>query len=1235
MRDLDATSNNIDSTDKDTKTKEKNRKSKSKQSRNDPEQGVDEEFDDGQHEEGYNMRRTSGRVSRTGNRISRSSRHSSPVLENTVKRPNGAYNVEIEKGPVRNQNNNLSDKKSTIKKRKSRMSLKKSDDTEQEDLDDIPLEKRLKMSSSMNTKEDFPDLDDSPLLDRLKKNSDMKIQSNKDVQLEDVPLLNRLQIIQITDDHEKEITSSVREDDIPLLQRLRRASSRTDLHINEHSTPDDKTPICLKRINSRTDITKDLVPDNDTSILHRLRRITSRIDLDTNEDSEICNAFMSAPKHANPDYLHERPRSEFRRFTRSLSRTDFISSPATTIDQNSKSDSKMRRSRSDRKTPTKQDRKKRSLSFSHFKYAKEMKETEKLKDLKKDGKKPIGRPRKYSKSPKKVNETPSTEENTIQSDEVSTEIESTSVGLGVVEEKICATPPKEIEISSGKKEPKFSPEKPDEKDIKEQKKLDIFLSKIEESLENPSSNEKTEDKVITTIEESKTNINLESADDLSSVDSKESGKDDGIPEYSHLVTISDNSSEDKFNSSPVEGDTESNKINEAESSDILKVDQVIDLVTETLKSAKKILTRNNLNVTTGEDSSDVLNATEVESSDNLTVDKVLDVVSETLKSPKKRLTRNTLNLTNEDSSDVLNVTEAESSDNLNVVKVADLVNEIKTPKKRLTRNNFNLTTTEDSSVVLNVKEAESSYNLKVDKVVYAVNETLKSLKKRFTRNNLNLSTTNEDSSIVLNVTEAESSDNSKVDKVVDLKPAKKRLTRNNFNSTTDEDLSNVLNKPEETNTKLSIVTTECPEPQIIDEESSLKSPIKSPKKRYTRYNLSLLTNQEESSNSLDSVTEEKNTVTSSEPQIEEKLVFKKCPKKRFTRHNHLDSSNSNSLDMTEDVNSIIKDLTEPQQEETPPEKLDDKSIHNVVEIAKGSSDSSVKSPDNQDTNENVQSIVHTTESTESQMETEEDDLNSSLLKSTKKPFKKFNLSLRKSTSSKEIVSPKLTVKMQKLLNPRPGIRKSSRYLLPVSSTENIIANVSEADSDKDHNALENKTTEALSNSMDNTITSTVDNDSSKPIPFKKKVLKSGIRKSARFSRSDEDETHNTAELHEDDKTEGAIDTSAIFKRKRGRPTKNKGNNLKKLVAPKETIEAPAEVYKMKLTTDSRAKPFDNHVNDVKLTANVPERHLRVILRKTDIESRSDNKFIKMQNDIEKDLPIRKRSKLRYENQLPE
>ncbi|GLV35862.1 Nuclear receptor binding SET domain protein [Carabus blaptoides fortunei] len=149
-----------------------------------------------------------------------------------------------------------------------------------------------------------------------------------------------------------------------------------------------------------------------------------------------------------------------------------------------------------------------------------------------------------------------------------------------------------------------------------------------------------------------------------------------------------------------------------------------------------------------------------------------------------------------------------------------------------------------------------------------------------------------------------------------------------------------------------------------------------------------------------------------------------------------------------------------------------------------------------------------------------------------------------------------------------------------------------------------------------------------------------------------DEVHSESDLEKPTDQNDSVENVEQVKRKRGRPRKYpkdavkfegpkrpRGRPRKHVVTvdetPKQNVESVTELYKMKLNTDTLPKnPYENHVNEVKLTANVPERHLRVVLRKhSEIDTKIDSKFLKMQNDIERDLPIRKRSKLRYEAQL--
>lgn len=98
------------------------------------------------------------------------------------------------------------------------------------------------------------------------------------------------------------------------------------------------------------------------------------------------------------------------------------------------------------------------------------------------------------------------------------------------------------------------------------------------------------------------------------------------------------------------------------------------------------------------------------------------------------------------------------------------------------------------------------------------------------------------------------------------------------------------------------------------------------------------------------------------------------------------------------------------------------------------------------------------------------------------------------------------------------------------------------------------------------------------------------------------------------------------KRKRGRPRKTvddkktKTNKEANLSAPKSSSLA--------------AKP-DNTVhvhNEVKLTSHVPTRHLRMSKNAVDGNAESD-KLLKRQLEFDKDLPIRKRSRLRCESTL--
>lgn len=102
-----------------------------------------------------------------------------------------------------------------------------------------------------------------------------------------------------------------------------------------------------------------------------------------------------------------------------------------------------------------------------------------------------------------------------------------------------------------------------------------------------------------------------------------------------------------------------------------------------------------------------------------------------------------------------------------------------------------------------------------------------------------------------------------------------------------------------------------------------------------------------------------------------------------------------------------------------------------------------------------------------------------------------------------------------------------------------------------------------------------------------------------------------------DTTDASEDVpSETKKRKRGRPRKmSHAKNVKE----KTESTKPEELFRP--------------ITEVKLTSVVPERHLRVTLRKTEFDSKNESKFKKMQADIEKDLPIRKRSKLRYETQV--
>lgn len=95
----------------------------------------------------------------------------------------------------------------------------------------------------------------------------------------------------------------------------------------------------------------------------------------------------------------------------------------------------------------------------------------------------------------------------------------------------------------------------------------------------------------------------------------------------------------------------------------------------------------------------------------------------------------------------------------------------------------------------------------------------------------------------------------------------------------------------------------------------------------------------------------------------------------------------------------------------------------------------------------------------------------------------------------------------------------------------------------------------------------------------------------------------------------------VEKRKRGRPRKS--------VEAKATIGAPKPAAVVKPVIDNTVQHIHN---EVKLTSHVPTRHLRTNKSVGDGNSEFD-KFLKRQLEFDKDLPIRKRSRLRCESTL--
>lgn len=100
--------------------------------------------------------------------------------------------------------------------------------------------------------------------------------------------------------------------------------------------------------------------------------------------------------------------------------------------------------------------------------------------------------------------------------------------------------------------------------------------------------------------------------------------------------------------------------------------------------------------------------------------------------------------------------------------------------------------------------------------------------------------------------------------------------------------------------------------------------------------------------------------------------------------------------------------------------------------------------------------------------------------------------------------------------------------------------------------------------------------------------------------------------------------SSTEKKKRGRPRK---------VPYYRGKSAVRQLEKPKLPEKTATEVIVSVHNEVKLTSSVPTRHLRTSKSSSENSMTEFEKFLKRQMQMEKDLPIRKRSRLRCETDL--